>query len=288
MTCVWLLALHTSVQWNEPSSPHDATSSGASMSVADSLTFSTWSFSTHLDPFGVVVLYYGTRVLGQACHRTIVTESVLFSHQMERPSSFHVWWTATRPHTLTAGLSPCIVGYALTRPPWDIQLAWTLFCITVQIGTNLHNDYSDFIQGADTDKRVGHARATAKGWLTPEETCTAATLCLSITFLCGLYLATVTEQLSNPIVWFLIVSSIFNAFAYTAGPYPLGYIGLEKWSIAYSGLGEIFVLLYVRVSLSLSCTTSTIHSPGLSSSIYSLATLQLSCCHTSLTVKGGT
>eukprot|EP00977_Amphora_coffeiformis_P012485 scaffold3077_cov162-Amphora_coffeaeformis.AAC.44 len=162
----------------------------------------------------------------------------------ERPSTFQIWWTATRPHTLTAGVSPCLVAYALCRPSWDLQLAWTIFCITVQIGTNLHNDYSDFVQGADTEKRVGHARATAKGWLTPMQTCQAATFSLSITFTCGLYLARATDQLSNPIVWFLILSSIFNAFAYTAGPYPLGYIGLDKWSIAYSGLGEVFVMLY--------------------------------------------
>lgn len=162
----------------------------------------------------------------------------------ERPTTFQVWWTATRPHTLTAGVSPCIVAYALCRPAWDLQLAWTLFCVSVQIGTNLHNDYSDFVQGADTEKRVGHARATAKGWLTPTETCQAATLSLSITFACGLYLTIATSQLLNPIVWFVILSSIFNAFAYTGGPYPLGYIGLGKWSIAYSGLGEVFVMLY--------------------------------------------
>jgi len=162
----------------------------------------------------------------------------------DRPSTFQIWWTATRPHTLTASVSPCLVAYALCRPSWDLQLTWTLFCITVQIGTNLHNDYSDFVQGADTEKRVGHARATAKGWLTPRQTCQAATFSLFITFACGLYLAMTTGQLFNPIVWFIILSSIFNAFAYTAGPYPLGYIGLDKWSIAYSGLGEIFVMLY--------------------------------------------
>lgn len=40
------------------------------------------------------------------------------------------------------------------------------------------------------------------------------------------------------------MSSIVNAFAYTGGPYPLGYIGLQNMSIAYSGLGDVFVLLY--------------------------------------------
>jgi 1,4-dihydroxy-2-naphthoate octaprenyltransferase len=119
-----------------------------------------------------------------------------------------------------------------------------LFCITAQLGTNLHNDYSDFIQGADTEKRVGHARATAKGWLTPSQTCAAATGALCVTLLSGIYLAVATEQTDNWVVWFVIISSIFNAFAYTGGPYPLGYIGLEKCSIGYAGLGDIFVFLY--------------------------------------------
>ena len=43
---------------------------------------------------------------------------------------------------------------------------------------------------------------------------------------------------------FVVISSIFNAFAYTGGPWPLGYIGLSNISIAYMGLGDIFAFLY--------------------------------------------
>ncbi|KAL7579901.1 hypothetical protein ACA910_004907 [Epithemia clementina (nom. ined.)] len=163
----------------------------------------------------------------------------------DRPSSLVVWSTAARPHTLTASVSPCLVTFALTPDTfWNQKLAWLVFCVTVQIGTNLHNDYSDFVQGADTDKRVGQKRATAQGWITPTETCRAATGVLTVTFLSGLYLIVTSHQISNPWAWFLVLSSIFNAFAYTGGPYPLGYIGLSKFSIAYAGLGEVFVLLY--------------------------------------------
>jgi 1,4-dihydroxy-2-naphthoate octaprenyltransferase len=161
-----------------------------------------------------------------------------------RPSSLVVWSTAARPHTLTASISPCLVAFALTPSPWHLRLAWLIFCFTVQIGTNLHNDYSDYVQGADTDKRVGQPRATAKGWLTPAQTCRAATAVLSVTFLSGVYLLSATNQLGNPFAWFLVLTSVFNAFAYTGGPYPLGYIGLGHLSIAYAGLGDLFVLLY--------------------------------------------
>lgn len=171
------------------------------------------------------------------------------SKTSDRPSAFRVWLTATRPHTLTASICPCLVAYAanhgaLLQQRHFLLVAWVVFCVTIQIGTNLHNDYSDYVQGADTDKRVGQARATAQGWLTPYQTCAASVTVLSITFLAGCYLAMVTEQLGNGWLWFLILSSIFNAFAYTGGPFPLGYVGLGNWSIAYAGLGDIFVFLY--------------------------------------------
>lgn len=164
--------------------------------------------------------------------------------QDKRPSTIQIWLTAARPHTLTASLSPCIVAFASCRPPIHLFAAWILFCLTVQLGTNLHNDYADFLKGADTKDRVGQARATAKGWLTPTQTCVAATSTLSVTLAAGVYLVNAVEQWHNPFLWFLIVSSVFNAFAYTAGPYPLGYLGLSEWSIAYAGLGDAFVFLY--------------------------------------------
>lgn len=179
--------------------------------------------------------------------------SVSHAHQRgrPRPSQLEIWKTAARPHTLTASLCPCLVSAAACRPSNNLTIAWIIFCVTVQIGTNLHNDYSDFVKGADTDKRVGHSRATAQGWLTPVQTCQAASATLTITVISGIYLVTAVQQLQNPFLWFLILSSVFNAFAYTGGPYPLGYVGLGNISIAYSGLGDIFVFLYFGLTATL-------------------------------------
>jgi 1,4-dihydroxy-2-naphthoate polyprenyltransferase len=174
----------------------------------------------------------------------------------EKPSTLKIWVTAARPHTLTASICPCIVSFGYCYSKYSVQAhslsflykllcIWVLFCVSVQIGTNLHNDYADFVQGADNkETRVGQLRATAQGWLTPKETCTAATLSLLITFTSGVGLVSLTNQWNNSFLWFLILSSVFNAFAYTGGPYPLGYIGLNRCSIAYAGLGDVFVFLY--------------------------------------------
>ncbi len=162
----------------------------------------------------------------------------------KKPPTWQIWWTAARPHTLTASLCPCLVSYAACRPPWKLHIVWTVFCMTVQLGTNLHNDYADAVLGADTEERVGQARATAKGWLTPQQTLRASCTVLLGTFVAGVWLAFATEQSHNPMVWGLILTSVLNAFAYTGGPVPLGYIGLSHWSIAYSGLGDVFCMAY--------------------------------------------
>ena len=116
----------------------------------------------------------------------------------------------------------------------------------------MHNDYADFVQGADDDKRVGQPRATAQGWLTPRQTCVAATLSLAVATSIGIHVAVLTRQTKSVVYWLLIGTSVFNAFAYTGGPYPLGYLGLGNWSIGYAGLGDVFVFLYF--GLGATCT----------------------------------
>lgn len=148
-------------------------------------------------------------------------------------------------------------------------MEWSFFCILMQLGCNLHNDYADFIKGADVDsKRVGQPRATAKGWLSPATTARAAGSVLLVGFGLGLRLVWRIHKLTDnggggngaaaggaerslswptwPTWWtlFVVVSSVFNAFAYTGGPWPLGYVGLSNFSLGYSGLGDVFVFLY--------------------------------------------
>ena len=189
----------------------------------------------------------------------------------ERPSNLKVWVLASRPHTLTASIAPVLVGAALTSfharnvsvSSADekateavsisfLAILWASFACLIQLGTNLHNDYADFVKGADDHRRIGQARATQRGWLTPLQTASGATLCLGLASAIGLYLAYIagidTSAGSmyglDKATLFIVASSVFNAVAYTGGPYPLGYIGLGSISIGYSGLGDIFVFLY--------------------------------------------
>ena len=107
--------------------------------------------------------------------------------------------------------------------------------------------------GADTDKRVGQARATQKGWLTPYETCRGCVICLTLAFFIGLrWLIPSSENCNSSydsIMVFIVASSLFNAVAYTGGPFPLAYIhpSLAKVSIGYSGFGDLFVFIYFGI-----------------------------------------
>ena len=183
---------------------------------------------------------------------------------LERPSNAKVWILASRPHTLTASIAPVLVGAALTSYHHSkllatpsaaigdgrsnssiaaLSAAWGAFACLVQLGTNLHNDYADFVKGADDENRVGQARATQKGWLTPRQTAGGATLCLALATVIGLYLAHIAGTGSDYYGFdgtslFIVASSVFNAVAYTGDP-RFGSI-----SIGYSGLGDIFVFLY--------------------------------------------
>ncbi|MCB9745963.1 MAG: 1,4-dihydroxy-2-naphthoate polyprenyltransferase [Alphaproteobacteria bacterium] len=152
----------------------------------------------------------------------------------ERPSTLKAWALATRPKTLLAGATPVFVGAALAAGDgafaWGPSLAALAGSLLIQIGTNLANDYFDFRSGADNADRVGPARATQQGWLTPRQVAGGAALVLALAFAVGLYLLSVAGW---PI--FVVgVVSILLAVAYTGGPFPL----------AYHGLGDLFVLIF--------------------------------------------
>ncbi|MDD5329206.1 MAG: 1,4-dihydroxy-2-naphthoate polyprenyltransferase [Sulfuricella sp.] len=146
-----------------------------------------------------------------------------------------VWWLAIRPKTLTVSIVPVLVGssaaFAETGAiAWLPLLAALAAAILIQVGTNLHNDVSDFERGADGAERLGPARATASGWLAPAAVRRGAFACFGGAVLLGIYLV---WHGSWPIL-LLGLASVAAGWSYTGGPRP----------IAYSGLGELFVWLF--------------------------------------------
>jgi 1,4-dihydroxy-2-naphthoate octaprenyltransferase len=147
-----------------------------------------------------------------------------------------IWVMAARPRTLPAAIAPVLVGTAaavfwageLPRPAAFV--AALIGSIFIQIGTNLANDYSDALRGADTTDRLGPVRVTSAGLVTPRRVLNATWVAFAIAVVCGVYLATV----AGVVILVIGVFSIAAGILYTGGPRPYGY----------AGLGEVFVFLF--------------------------------------------
>lgn len=154
-----------------------------------------------------------------------------------------IWLAATRPRTLPAAVAPVLVGTAAAWREGKCDGAAAglclLFAVLVQIGTNFANDYYDFIKGADTATRVGPKRAVASGLIPPATMKGALRVVFAAAFLSGLGLI----AWGGPWLLAVGVASILCGFAYTGGPFPLGY----------HGLGDVFV--FVFFGLVAVCTT---------------------------------
>lgn len=153
---------------------------------------------------------------------------------MAAQSKLNIWLASCRPKTLTASIAPVLVGAAMAFNDGKIDpIVLTLTfaaALLIQIGTNLANDYYDFVKGADTDTRVGPTRATQAGLVTPNQMKFAFLLTFALAASAGLYLVYIG---GIPILAIGLVSIICGVL-YTAGPIPL----------AYYGLGDIFVLVF--------------------------------------------
>jgi 1,4-dihydroxy-2-naphthoate octaprenyltransferase len=148
------------------------------------------------------------------------------------------WLMAARPRTLSLSTTPVAVGAALAwavagQIHWPAVLAALIASAFIQLGTNLHNDAVDSERGGDGPDRIGPPRVTAMGLLNGRSVKHGACACFAVAALLGLYLVAVGGW---PIL-LLGTLSIVSGWAYTGGP----------WPIAYTPLGELFVIAFFGV-----------------------------------------
>jgi 1,4-dihydroxy-2-naphthoate octaprenyltransferase len=149
---------------------------------------------------------------------------------MAKPLS-NVWVTGARIRTLPAAIAPIFVASALAGEDFQLLPASLalLVSLSLQVGVNYANDYSDGVRGSD-DNRVGPVRITAGGLASPAAVKRAAFISFFIASLAGLALSAMSS-------WWLIAVGIFSiaaAWGYTGGKKPYGYMGL----------GEVFVFIF--------------------------------------------
>jgi 1,4-dihydroxy-2-naphthoate octaprenyltransferase len=142
---------------------------------------------------------------------------------------------AARPKTLPAAIVPVWAGCVLACQLSGVFDPWLAFCtllgaVAIQVATNFFNDAIDARKGADTARRVGPQRVTASGMLSARAVMTLAAGFLLVALGCG----TVLFQARGWPIVCIGIPSLFLAYGYTGGPFPL----------AYRGMGELFVILF--------------------------------------------
>ncbi len=151
-----------------------------------------------------------------------------------RPGKLATWLLAARPKTLPAAVLPVVIGGVLAHADGAFALAPCLAALAgallIQIGTNFTNDLFDFLKGTDDVGRIGPLRVSQAGLVSPTQMKIAIVVVFKLAVLVGIYLA---MRGGWPVV-VIGLSSILCGVLYTAGPRPLGYLGL----------GELFVLLF--------------------------------------------
>lgn len=144
------------------------------------------------------------------------------------------WIQGARLRTLPAAIAPVLAGSAIALKadgfrPLEALLA-LLVALSLQVGVNYANDYSDGIRGTDAD-RIGPLRLVGSRAASAASVKFVAFACFGLAAITGLALVMLTAQ------WWLLgvgVACILSAWYYTGGRRPYGY----------SGLGEVFVFVF--------------------------------------------
>jgi 1,4-dihydroxy-2-naphthoate octaprenyltransferase len=144
---------------------------------------------------------------------------------------------AFRPKTLTAAVVPIFVGSAMANSHGSISITvfWAALSSAcfIQIATNLFNDAIDFKKGADNKNRIGPKRITQSGDLSFIQVMGLGILFGILAMAAGWPLVVIGGW---PILIIGLIS-LFLAYGYTGGPWPL----------AYRGWGDVFVVLFFGI-----------------------------------------
>jgi len=157
------------------------------------------------------------------------------------------WVEGARLRTLPAAVSPVLAGSGAAAVVDGFLLPRALLCLLValslQVGVNYANDYSDGIRGTDAN-RVGPLRLVGSGAATADTVKRAAFTAFGVAAASGLLLVVLAGAW-----WLLLVgaAAVAAAWFYTGGSHPYGYLGLgELMVFVFFGLVAVIGTAYVQ------------------------------------------
>lgn len=135
-----------------------------------------------------------------------------------------LWFGVCRPYSLFISASPVLAGLlVLGNVPNILVAVATLLCaMSLQVFSNLVNDYYDFVRGCDKAGRSGPQRPLAEGIVNERQMRTACIVALSVALLLGAYLVWV----GGWVILLVGVLSALFAWMYTATRFSLAYLGV--------------------------------------------------------------
>jgi 1,4-dihydroxy-2-naphthoate octaprenyltransferase len=151
--------------------------------------------------------------------------------------AWKLWLKTGRPFTLTATLSPLLVGTAVAAyervfHPLNFLLA-LLAALFLQIGTNYFNEYFDHRYGLDSPESLGASTVIFRGEMTTGQVLGGGIACFVLAILLSLALII---RVGPAIILFGVVGMAI-AYFYSARPFTL----------ARRGLGDVMVYLAMGV-----------------------------------------
>lgn len=175
----------------------------------------------------------------------------------DKPIGLRDWISAARPATLGLAAAPVISGWGLAmfnlvildQPRADVRIQGLavlalLVALSLQVGVNFANDYSDGIRGTDTH-RVGPRRLTASGQVPAKQVRSIAFAFFGLAAVAGLAITVITQIWWLPLIGIACVAA---AWFYTGGKRPYGYLGLGELSVfVFFGLVEVIGTVYILV-----------------------------------------
>src|SRR6266704_4663297 len=155
------------------------------------------------------------------------------TEKKSRPAFWKVWVKTARPFSLTAAVSPVLVGTAVAAYEGTFHLAaflvTLLSCLFLQIAANFFNEYFDYRYGLDHSESLGASTVIFRHEMTATQVLAGGIASFAIATLFGLLLI----YLAGPAIILFGLAGMIIAYFYSAKPF----------KFATRGLGDILVYI---------------------------------------------
>ena len=165
-----------------------------------------------------------------------------------RPVSWRVWLRTARPFSLSAAVSPVLVGTAIAAydgvfTPLNFAAA-LLSSIFLQVGTNFFNEYFDHRYGLDTDQSLGASTVIFRGEMTPAQVLAGGIGSFGIAAFFGLVLLAAV----GPAILLFGLAAMAIGYFYSARPFKFASRGLGD-PLVYLAMGFLMTwgAYYVQI-----------------------------------------